>query len=66
MLNDVLGLLIMCPMSDRYGRRPFLILSLIGSSLGSLFQAMAPDITSFILWRGVSGLFAGSLIIVQA
>ena len=63
---DVLGLLIMGPMSDKYGRRPFLILSLIGSCFGSLFQAMSPDINAFIFWRGVTGLFAGSLIIVQA
>ena len=56
----------MGPMSDKYGRRPFLILSLIGSSLGSLFQAMSETISAFIVWRGVTGLFAGSLIIVQA
>ncbi len=56
----------MGPMSDRYGRKPFLILSLIGSCFGSIFQAMAKTMGVFIFWRAVTGLFAGSLIIVQA
>lgn len=61
-----LGLLIMGPMSDKYGRKPFLILSLVGSCFGSIFQAMAKTMWVFIFWRAVTGLFAGSLIIVQA
>lgn len=34
--------------------------------VGSLFQAMSSDMWSLIIWRSLTGLFAGSLILVQA
>ena len=34
--------------------------------LGSLLQAMSSDMWSLIIWRSLTGLFAGSLILVQA
>ena len=71
-----IGLLIMGPLSDKYGRKPFLLLSLFGSCfgsaftqfwlLGSIFQGMSQDMWSLIIWRSFTGLFAGSLILVQA
>ena len=33
---------------------------------GSLFQAMSNNMWSLIIWRSLTGLFAGSLILVQA
>ena len=65
------------PLSDIYGRKLFLILSLIGSclgdysnlqisSVGSILQAVSRNMWELILWRSVTGLFAGSLILVQA
>lgn len=66
----------MGPMSDRYGRKLFIILSLIGSCfgwyikllsyIGCLFQGLSKDMWSLIFWRGMTGLFAGSFILVQA
>ena len=66
----------MGPLSDRYGRKPLLLLSLFGSCfgsdftqflfLGSIFQGMSQDMWSLIIWRSFTGLFAGSLILVQA
>ena len=72
-----LGLMIAGPLSDIYGRKLFLILSLIGSclgdysnlqisSVGSILQAVSRNMWELILWRSVTGLFAGSLILVQA
>ena len=51
----------MGPLSDRYGRKPFLLLSLFGS----LLQGLSKTMTSLIIWRSFTGLFAGSLILVQ-
>ena len=51
--------------SDVFGRRPFLILSLIGSCFGSLLQGLSKNMVVFIIFRTLTGLFAGSLIIVQ-
>ena len=66
----------MGPGSDVFGRKPFLLLSLFGScfgnccysqsSLGSIFQAMSYSMWALIVWRSFTGLFAGSLILVQA
>lgn len=56
----------MGPLSDIYGRKPFLLLSLFGSCFGSLFQGWSRDMISLIIWRAITGLFSGSLILVQA
>ena len=66
----------MGPGSDVFGRKPFLLLSLFGScfgnchdsqsQLGSIFQAMSYSMWALIVWRSFTGLFAGSLILVQA
>lgn len=65
-------------LSDRYGRRPFLILSLFGSCVGKfwfwlfsngigiIFQGLSYDMWTLILWRALTGLFAGSLAIAQS
>ena len=62
--------------SDRYGRKPMLILSLLGSSIGmyvkdnwsvgAIAQGLANSIWSLIIWRSITGLFAGSWIVAQA
>lgn len=62
--------------SDRYGRKPMLILSLLGSSIGmyvngflsvgAIAQGLANSIWSLIIWRAITGFFAGSWIVAQA
>ncbi len=45
--------LIMGPMSDRFGRRPIVIVSLVLFTLGSIGCALAPDIVSFLAFRSL-------------
>ncbi|KAK8790261.1 hypothetical protein WA588_000424, partial [Blastocystis sp. NMH] len=52
--------------SDRYGRKPMIILSLLGSSIGAIWQGLSKNITSLIISRALTGLFAGSWIVAQA
>jgi DHA1 family tetracycline resistance protein-like MFS transporter len=63
-LGTVLGILLWPTLSDRVGRRPILAVSLLGSGLGLLVQALVVDrggsLTHFLLARAVTGLFAGS------
>ena len=53
-------------LSDRFGRRPLMMMSLFGSFVGFLFQGLAWNILSFILARVVAGLFGGSIPICQS
>ena len=63
-------------LSDKIGRKPLLILSLIGSSagsrnwklcfLGAIAQGLAKNIWALIIFRAITGLFAGSWIVAQA
>lgn len=53
-------------LSDRFGRRPLMMMSLFGSFIGFLFQGLAWNIVSFILARVVAGLFGGSIPICQS
>ena len=62
--------------SDYYGRKIFFILSLLGSCfgihdclsiiIGSIFQGLSQNVWTLIMWRLITGLFAGSPIITQA
>lgn len=45
--------LIMGPMSDRFGRRPIVIVSLVLFTVGSIGCALAPDIVSFLAFRSL-------------
>ncbi|PYB69508.1 Bcr/CflA family drug resistance efflux transporter, partial [Rhizobium wuzhouense] len=45
--------LIMGPMSDRFGRRPVVIVSLVVFTVGSIGCALAPDIVSFLAFRSL-------------
>ena len=53
-------------LSDRFGRRPLMILSLFGSCVGFLFQGLSWNITTFLMARVLAGLFGGSIPICQS
>jgi DHA1 family tetracycline resistance protein-like MFS transporter len=48
-------------LSDRYGRRPVLLLSLFGFGLDYLFLAFAPTITWLFVGRLLAGVFGASI-----
>ncbi|MDH4146431.1 MAG: MFS transporter [Acidimicrobiia bacterium] len=53
-------------LSDRYGRRPVLIVALCGSSIGHVLTALAPTVWLVIAARAVDGFSGGSMGVAQA
>ncbi|HVB12966.1 MAG TPA: MFS transporter [Nitrososphaerales archaeon] len=56
----VVGTTILSPLSDRYGRRNMLLITLVITGLGSLYNAFATDYSSFILARALTGIGVGA------
>lgn len=56
--------------SDRYGRRPLLLYSQLGTLLGFILLALAPSLPNALLWlfvsRVIDGISGGNLTIAQA
>eukprot|EP01006_Ploeotia_vitrea_P007402 TRINITY_DN16931_c0_g1_i1.p1 TRINITY_DN16931_c0_g1~~TRINITY_DN16931_c0_g1_i1.p1 ORF type:complete len:651 (-),score=277.36 TRINITY_DN16931_c0_g1_i1:164-1960(-) len=52
--------------SDKYGRRPTLLLSLAGASLGFIGQGLSQSMLALIITRGFTGMAGGSLPVAQA
>lgn len=48
-------------LSDRYGRRPILLMSLLGSGLSHLWFAFSADYQNLFLARAFAGLFAANI-----
>ena len=59
--SPVLGLL-----SDRFGRRPVLLLSLAGTAFDDLVMALAPTLSLLYLGRTVAGLTGANLTVTNA
>lgn len=53
-------------LSDQYGRRPVLLLSLLGFGLDYLFQAFAPTIGWLFVGRIIAGIFGASFTTASA
>jgi DHA1 family tetracycline resistance protein-like MFS transporter len=53
-------------LSDRYGRRPVLLLSLLGLGIDYLFLAFAPTIGLFFIGRIIAGAFGASFTTASA
>lgn len=48
-------------LSDRYGRRPIILLSLLGSALAHAGFGLSPGLTGLMIARGFAGLFGGNI-----
>lgn len=57
----VLGVL-----SDRFGRRPVLIISLAGAAIDYLFMAFAPELWMLFVGRAIAGITAANLAVATA
>ena len=53
-------------LSDRFGRRPMLIISIFSTAAGWIIFALAPSIPMLFLGRIIDGIAAGNLPIAQA
>jgi DHA1 family tetracycline resistance protein-like MFS transporter len=47
-------------LSDRFGRRPILLISVLGMGLDYIFMYFAPDLFWLVIGRAVSGIFGAS------
>lgn len=53
------GAFIFGPLSDRWGRKPILIGSVMVFGVASIFAAYSADLSSLIIWRFITGLGLG-------
>ena len=53
-------------LSDRYGRRPVLLASMVGAALDYLVMAVAPSVGLLILSRAIAGLTSASFAVATA
>jgi putative MFS transporter len=60
LVGYVIGTLILSPLSDRFGRRDMLLVTLIITGLGSLGTAFVHNMGQFILARTVTGIGVGA------
>jgi putative MFS transporter len=56
----VIGALILSPLADRFGRRDMLLVTLVITGLGSLYNAFVGDYTSFVIARTITGIGVGA------
>lgn len=59
--SPILGVL-----SDRFGRRPVLLLSLTGGVVDYLFMAIAPSLSLLFLGRAIAGITGASMAVTSA
>jgi len=60
LVGYVIGALLLSPLADRFGRRDILVVTLVITGLGSLYNAFAGDYTNFIIARTITGLGIGA------
>src|SRR5215472_16886883 len=56
----IVGALILSPLADRFGRRDMLLITLIITGIGSLYNAFVGDYTNFVIARTITGIGIGA------
>lgn len=65
-IGQVIGAPVIGRLSDRYGRKPLLVLSVAGSALSFIILGTANSLPVIFVARFVGGLFGGNITVVQA
>jgi len=65
MAGFALAQLVFGPFSDRYGRRPTLLIGCGVFALAGLMCTIAPSINSLIIWRFIAGAGAGAAAVME-
>ncbi len=60
MLGNAVGQLVLGPLSDRFGRKPIILLTLIIFAGSALASGLSPSIEYLIIWRFIQGLAISS------
>ncbi|MGH3491810.1 MAG: MFS transporter [Sciscionella sp.] len=60
LIGYAVGAVILASLTDRFGRRPMLMLTMALTGLGSLYTALTHDYTSFTVSRFVTGIGIGA------
>jgi DHA1 family tetracycline resistance protein-like MFS transporter len=63
---QLFGAVLLGRLSDRYGRRPVMLMSLLGSALAFTGAGLAQSLWQLIASRALAGLFGGSIATAQA
>ncbi len=63
---QLLGAAVLGRLSDRYGRRPVMLISLFGSFLAFTMAGLSTTLYQLIFSRALAGLFGGSIATAQA
>ena len=61
LFSPVLGVL-----SDRFGRRPILLLSLLGAAIDYLIMAFAPHLSVLVIGRAIAGVTSANMAVATA
>jgi MFS transporter, putative metabolite:H+ symporter len=60
LVGYIIGSLILSPLADRFGRRDMLLVTLIITGIGSLYNTFVGDYTNFVIARTITGIGVGA------
>ncbi len=63
-LTATLAMMIAGPISDRFGRRPVLMVAAALFAVSAVYSALAPDFTSLVIARMIGGFGVGAALII--
>jgi len=64
LVGYVVGTLVLSPLADRFGRRNMLLITMLITGVGSLYNAFAPDYLNFNLARIITGIGIGAVLAI--